>query len=95
VCQATECERKGLQFSNRLRIRHQTERFSCAPLYPYRLSASEAESMTEKQLKTADELKFIIMQEIRKNPNCSSVKAVEIMPASEQSAPHPNWRVSI
>jgi uncharacterized BrkB/YihY/UPF0761 family membrane protein len=27
------------KFSNRLRIRHQTERFSCAPLYPYRLSA--------------------------------------------------------
>jgi hypothetical protein len=51
--------------------------------------------MTEKQLKTADELKLIIMQEIRKNPNCSSVQAVEIMPASEQSAPQPNWRVSI
>jgi hypothetical protein len=51
--------------------------------------------MTEKQLKTADELKRIIMQEIRKNPNCSSVQAVEIMPASEQSAPHSNWRVSI
>jgi hypothetical protein len=51
--------------------------------------------MTEKQLKTADELKRIIMQEIRKNPNCSSVQAVEITPAAEQSAPHPNWRVSI
>jgi hypothetical protein len=51
--------------------------------------------MTEKQLKTADELKRIIMQEIRKNPNCSSVQAVEIIPAPEQSAPHSNWRVSI
>jgi hypothetical protein len=30
--------------------------------------------MTEKQLKTADQLKLIIMQEIRKNPNCSSVQ---------------------
>jgi hypothetical protein len=51
--------------------------------------------MTEKQLETADELKRIIMQEIRKNPACSSVRAVEIMPAPERSAPHPNWSVSI
>ncbi len=34
--------------------------------------------MAEKQLKTADELKSIIMQEIRKNPNCGSIQAVEI-----------------
>jgi hypothetical protein len=70
-----------------------------ALLYPASISnlssVDEAEAMTEKQLKTADELKRIIMQEIRKNPNCSSVQAVEIMPASEQSGPHPNWRVSI
>jgi hypothetical protein len=52
-------------------------------------------SMTEKQLKTADELKSIIMQEIRKNPNCNSVQAVEIMPAPEPSAAHPNWSVSM
>jgi hypothetical protein len=51
--------------------------------------------MTEKQPKTADELKRIIMQEIRKDPDCGSVRAVEIMPDPEQSAPHPNWRVSI
>jgi hypothetical protein len=79
--------------------RYQAERFSCRALYPVsttRLSSvDEAETMTEKQLKTADELKRIIMQEIRKNPNCSSVQAVEIMPAPEQSAPHPNWSVSM
>jgi hypothetical protein len=51
--------------------------------------------MNEMQLKTADELKRIIMQEIRKNPDCSSVQAVEIMPAPERSAPHPNWSVSM
>jgi hypothetical protein len=51
--------------------------------------------VAEKQLKTADELKSIIMQEIRKNPNCSSVKAVGIMPVAERSALDPNWSVSI
>ena len=49
--------------------------------------------MIEKQKKTADELKKIIMQEIRKHPICSSVQDVEIMPAPEQPLPHPNWRV--
>jgi hypothetical protein len=49
--------------------------------------------MIEKQLKTEDELKSIIMQEIRKNQNCSSVQAVEIMPAPEQSGSQPNWSV--
>jgi hypothetical protein len=72
---------------------------AAAPLYPESTIClswvGEAKSMTEKQLKTADELKRIIMQEIRKNPNCSSIQAVEIIPAPEQSAPHSNWRVSI
>jgi hypothetical protein len=72
---------------------------AAAPLYlvsTIRLSwVDEAKSMTEKQLKTADELKRIIMQEIRKNPNCSAVQAVEIVPAPEHSATNPNWRVSI
>jgi hypothetical protein len=66
-----------------------------APLLPLINYVDEAKSMTEKQLKTADELKRIIMQEIRKNPNCSAVQAVEIVPAPEQSATNPNWRVSI
>jgi hypothetical protein len=51
--------------------------------------------MAEKQLKTADELKSIIMQEIRKNPDCSSVQAVNIMPAPEGSAFDPNWSVAV
>ena len=51
--------------------------------------------MAEKQLRTADELKSIIMQEVRKNPDCCSIQAVEIMPAPEQSAPHSNWRVAM
>jgi hypothetical protein len=51
--------------------------------------------MTGMQLKTADELKRIIMQEIRKNPDCSSVQAVEIMLAPERFVPHPNWSVSM
>jgi hypothetical protein len=55
----------------------------------------EVRSMAEKQLKTADELKSIIMQEIRKNPDCSSVQAVEIIPAAERSALDPNWSVAI
>jgi hypothetical protein len=59
------------------------------------LPLDEAESMNDKQLKTADELKRIIMQEIRKNPDCDSVRAVEIMPAADQTGPHPNWSVSI
>jgi hypothetical protein len=93
--------RKGLQHElpNGLRSRTRRNDFAAAPLYSVstiRLSSfDEAESMTEKQRKTADELKRIIMQEIRKNPNCSSVQAVEIIPAPEQSAPHSNWRVSI
>ena len=49
--------------------------------------------MTEKQKKTADELKQIIMQEIRKHPICNSVQDVKIMPAPEQPSPHPNWRI--
>jgi hypothetical protein len=51
--------------------------------------------MADKQLKTADELKSIIMQEIRKNPNCGSIQAVEIMPMPEQSALRPNWSVGM
>jgi hypothetical protein len=49
--------------------------------------------MVEKQKKTADELKKIIMQQIRNHPICSSVQDVEIVPAPEQPSPHPNWRV--
>lgn len=51
--------------------------------------------MAEKQLKTADELKSIIMQEIRKDPDCNSVQAVEIMPTPERSALNPNWSVAV
>jgi hypothetical protein len=51
--------------------------------------------MAEKQMKTADELKSIIMQEIRKNPDCSSVQAVEIMPTPNRSALDPNWSVAV
>jgi hypothetical protein len=51
--------------------------------------------MADKQLKTADELKSIIMQEIRKNPDCGSIQAVEIKPMPEQSAPRPNWSVDM
>jgi hypothetical protein len=49
--------------------------------------------MAEKQKKTADELKKLIMQEIRKHPICTSVQDVEIVPAPEQPPPQPNWRV--
>jgi hypothetical protein len=51
--------------------------------------------MAEKQLKTADELKSIIMQEVQKNPNCSSIQAVEIKLMPEQSALRPNWSVDV
>jgi hypothetical protein len=51
--------------------------------------------MAEKQLKTADELKSIIMQEVRKNPNCNSIQAVEIKPLPEQSALSSNWGVDV
>jgi hypothetical protein len=51
--------------------------------------------MTERQLKTADELKCIIMQEIRKDPSCKSIQAVEIMRTPEQSAPQANWKVAM
>jgi hypothetical protein len=55
----------------------------------------EAKSMAEKQLRTAEELKSILMQEIRKNLDCSSVQAVEIMPTPKRSALDSNWSVAV
>ncbi|MGY4350114.1 hypothetical protein [Bradyrhizobium sp. 187] len=45
-----------------------------------------------KPRKSADELVAIIMQEVRKRPDCSQVLDVMILPNIDGAPDHPNWK---
>jgi hypothetical protein len=47
--------------------------------------------MATKEKKTGAELTAIIMQEIRKNADCSDITSVAIIKPAQQTAQHPNW----
>lgn len=48
----------------------------------------------DKQKKTQDELKAIVMQEIREHPGLHSIQGVLIERPLQQVSPSPNWRAS-